>query len=285
MAKPPAGSAAPSQERVIPATPSHRTGVVPPAAQAFGAPCVAAAEPDSASVPPCYGDVPQTPAATTEILTSPALPAIEAEPLAGPTAAPQARIVETVPYELVSPEPSVPVEASAVTWPWPQAVLSREAPLLFIVNALLEDGLYPDFTRPRDPGLPVPLWALLGALARAWRLPADDLQAALQQHCPDWMPPALMPAAPGVPAGPWPDWLAAYARSLRRRLCRRLGLRPAAWPQALTLARPVRLWLSEAEWVAEFDLGSHDVAWRLAGLDRDPGWLPSAGCTLRFVFA
>ena len=182
------------------------------------------------------------------------------------------------------PRPA-PVEDAAALWPWPVVVLSRQAPLLFVVNALIEDGLYPDFTRPRDRGLPVPLWALLAALARAWRLPADDpLQAALVQRCPDWAAPAAMLAAPGAAAAPWPAWLAAYARALRRRLCRRLGLRAAAWPQALALARPARLWLSEAEWVAEFDLSAHDVAWRLAGLDRDPGWLPSVGCTLRFRF-
>jgi hypothetical protein len=164
-------------------------------------------------------------------------------------------------------------------------VQSLAAPLLFIVNALLADDLYPDFTRPRDPGLPVPLWALLLALAHAWRLPADDrLLTALAERCPDWTPPDTMPAAPGAAAAPWPAWIATYARALRRRLCRRLGLRASAWSQALTLTRPARLWLSESEWVAEFDLSAHDVAWRLAGLDRDPGWLPSAGCSLRFRF-
>lgn len=179
-----------------------------------------------------------------------------------------------------------PLEPAAAAWPWPQALPTRQAPLLFIVNALLEDGLYPDFTRPRDPGLPVPLWALLGALATAWRLPAGDpLQAMLAEHGGDWAVPQFMPAAPGAAAGPWPTWLAAYARALRQRLCRRLARRTAAWPSALSLDRPARLWHSEAEWVVEFDLQAHDVAWRLAGLDRDPGWLPSAGCSLRFVFA
>ena len=47
---------------------------------------------------------------------------------------------------------------------------------------------------------------------------------------------------------------------------------------------PGRARVSEAEWVAEFPLDGHDVAWRLAGLDRDPGWLPSAACSLRFEF-
>jgi hypothetical protein len=111
-----------------------------------------------------------------------------------------------------------PAEEAPAAWPWPQALLSRQAPLLFLANALLEDGLYPDFTRPRDPGLPVPLWTLLAELARAWRLPDDPLQAALRERSPDWRVPDAMPAAPGTLAGPWPDWLAAYARSLRRRL-------------------------------------------------------------------
>lgn len=200
---------------------------------------------------------------------------------AGTTTEPAARQRAAVQQPTVVPQ----AEPQAPAWPWPQALLTRQAPLLFVVNALLEDGLYPDFTRPRDPGLPVPLWALLAGLAQAWRLPADPLQAVLQARAADWTPPALMPAAPGAAAAPWPAWLGAYARALRRRLCRRVGRRAAHWPATLALAHPARLWISEAEWVVEFELGAHDVAWRLAGLDRDPGWLPSAGCSLRFTFA
>lgn len=215
--------------------------------------------------------------ASLRLTPAPSAPGTSAERIDPPAPVPQP--------PLLPPQPAADAAAdTAALWPWPQALTSHQAPLLFIVNALLEDGLYPDFTRPLDPGLPVPPWALLAALAHAWRLSDDPLQAALQQRCPGWAPPCDMPVAPGAPAGPWPAWLAAYARALRRRLCRRLGCRPAAWPQALTLARPARLWLSEAEWVAEFPLDTHDVAWRLAGLDRDPGWLPSAGCSLRFEF-
>jgi hypothetical protein len=206
--------------------------------------------------------------------------AIDAPPPAPPVSPrePQPPIPELTP-------PEVQADTTEAAWPWPQAMPTRQAPLLFIVNALIDDGLYPDFTRPRDPGLPVPLWALLSALAAAWRLPPDPLHAALAQRTPGWHTPTLMPEAPGASAGPWPAWLPAYARSLRRRLSRRLGIRAAQWPQALTLPHPARLWLSEAEWVAEFDLNAHDVAWRLAGLDRDPGWLPSTGISLRFRFS
>ncbi|MCE4536728.1 hypothetical protein LXT12_05620 [Pelomonas sp. P7] len=213
-----------------------------------------------------------------------AVPGAVNEPASGRLVEPGLGVAAPAPPS-PSPGPGLLVADAAMAWPWPQALASRQAPLLFIVNALLEDGLYPDFTRPADPGLPVPLWALLAALARAWRLPADDpLPGVLAAACAGWTAPGVMPAAPGVPAGLWPAWLAGYARTLRRRLCRRLGLRASAWRAALVLPRPARLWLSEAEWVAEFDLAAHDLAWRLAGLDRDPGWLPSAGLTLRFRF-
>lgn len=287
---PPAGAAAPAWELLDESTP-----VAPPQAasqrrRARIPARVASVSMAPESAPP-RADAPSSawreppPVAPSR---SPVGALANARPLATPAPPEPETSAERIdPPTPVPQRPSLPPQPAvdtAALWPWPQALASRQAPLLFIVNALLEDGLYPDFTRPLDRGLPVPPWALLGALARAWRLPGDPLQAALQQRCPGWAPSRDMPAAPGAPAGPWPAWLAAYARALRRRLCRRMGWRPAAWPQALTLARPARLWLSEAEWVAEFPLDGHDVAWRLAGLDRDPGWLPSAGCSLRFVF-
>ncbi len=239
------------------------------------------------AIPPLQTPLQQPVAAPAEVLpaperSAPAAASSEASTVGAPGEATQPQTPLTPPAALSRQH--VEPGAADVAWPWPQALLSRQAPLLFIVNALLEDGLYPDFTRPRDPGLPVPLWALLAALAQAWWLPGDPLHAALAERGGDWVAPACMPDAPGASAGPWAQWLPAYARSLRRRLCRRLGLRAAQWPRALTLAHPARLWLSEAEWVAEFDLAGHDVTWRLAGLDRDPGWLPSTGCSLRFQF-
>jgi len=282
------------------AAPAAPTGTAPSAPAPLAAPAMpdqrveAVQRPDAAALPAKPGAVPAVtgrapaplplplplPLPPASPLRLPLLPAGEAEPRASmpspllpvagaradaprsPAVRRRARAQGKTPHD---PAPGR-VEAQAA-WPWPSALPSHQAPLSFVVNLLLEEGLYPDFTRPLDPGLPVPLWALLPALARAWRLPPDPLASALANRAPDWSPP-----------GDFEVWLAAFARQLRRRLCRRLHWRVSHLAPGLTLREPARVWLSEAEIVAQFPLERHDIAWRLAGLDRDPGWLPSAGC-------
>lgn len=276
VSRPPAADQAAPAARTPLAAPAHRAGAAPPPRTAPPAPSQRGATRPRVA-----------PAGMRAAAERPG-PAGPPPGLAGPVArgapVPQARMPP--PAALVRPEQPQPDGAAmASAWPWPEALPTRLAPLLFVVNVLLEDGLYPDFTRPLDPGLPVPLGTLLAALAQAWRLPADPLPDALAALAPAGPLPEFMPALPGVPAQPWPGWLAACARLLRRRLCRRLGLRHADWPRVLVLARPATLWRSTADWVVTFDLAAHDLAWRLAGLDRDPGWLPAAGMRLRFTFS
>lgn len=186
-------------------------------------------------------------------------------------------------------------------WPQPQMLLSRQARVLMLVNCLLGDGIYPDFTRPRDPGFPLPIWSLLPLLAEALIGPAaraDPLWPCLSQRGQ-----ALPRRALAALADDWPlpvqslrarrlrhagrhslqRWVAGYAELLRGRLQTVLGLPRAGIGQALQ-GPPARLWLSAAEIVVEFALDAHPVEWRLTGLDRDPGYLPSAGCSLRFRF-
>lgn len=258
----------------LPAAPGRRPGAMP-----AGPPGPDVLSQHDRMAPPAAPAVVQPAAERSRSLARPGGPA----PVARDASAPPVRPPHAAAGDASRPAPPSDA-ASDATWPSPQRLATRLAPLLFVANALLEDGLYPDFTRPRDAGLPVPLGLLLAALAQAWRLPADPLPAALAALAQPGPVPAAMPAVPGVPAQPWPGWLAAYARLLRRRLCRRLGLRHADWPRALVLARPATLWWSTADWVVTFDLAAHDLAWRLAGLDRDPGWLPTAGIRLRFTF-
>jgi hypothetical protein len=72
--------------------------------------------------------------------------------------------------------------------------------------------------------------------------------------------------------------------ALSARLALALGL-PAAQPAvALALALPARAHARAERLDLHFSLAALPLAVRLAGLDRDPGWLPAAGCDIRFHF-
>ena len=53
----------------------------------------------------------------------------------------------------------------------------------------------------------------------------------------------------------------------------------------LVCRQPARVIVDSETVAIHFALATHPLAVRLAGLDRDPGWLPEARRTLRFVFA
>ncbi len=204
---------------------------------------------------------------------------------------------ESPPEPVPGPVPEIAPE-TAPDWPLPQALTSPQARLLLLVGALQDDGLYPDFTRPRDAGFPLPIWHLLAALGVRWlgaaALRGDPLWQALRTRSgaiPQPKPAQLAewwPLAGGAPArASLAAWLRGYSMALRQRLLARLAVDDAGFTAALTAQpgeRPALVWLSEADIVAEFDLNHHPLAWRLAGLDRDPGFLPSAGVSLRYRF-
>jgi hypothetical protein len=209
--------------------------------------------------------------------------------------------------------------------------------LFFLVNAFLAMGLYPDFTRPLDPTLPLPPLALVDRLGLHWfggRYRRDPLHRWIARRGPRTPLPRTWHVEPewlGPFAGgrAWHDgstlWHSAgfplanrSASAPARRLARSLGIRldggapsrfkPARDPDwldclafflaarfrraapddALTpaaFAIPARAIIDETRLDAHFALAALPIALRLAGLDRDPGWLPSEGRDLRFHFA
>jgi hypothetical protein len=210
------------------------------------------------------------------------------------------------------PDAAAPLDAA------PNVVVSRYARLFFLVNLLLGDELYPDFTRPLDPGFPVPIWrllALLGAelvgpalyddaiwlllerlgaelpvrdepwLEQLWPVPGDGAGAKQPVGSPQSRHPgAARPVPRSQARAPgFARWFRRYLASVRARLAPALGVRPARVGRVLA-GEPARIWVSAAEIVVVYSLEHHPVEWRLAGLDRDPGYLPSAGRGLRFVF-
>jgi hypothetical protein len=210
------------------------------------------------------------------------------------------------------PDAAAPLDAA------PHALVSRHARLFFLVNLLLGDGLYPDFTRPLDSGFPVPIWrllALLGAelagpalyddaiwlllerlgaelpvreeprLEQLWPVPGDGMGAKQPVGSPQSRHPGAARAVPRSQARApgFTRWFRRYLASVRARLAPALGVRPARVGRVLA-GEPARIWVSAAEIVVVYSLEHHPVEWRLAGLDRDPGYLPSAGRSLRFIF-
>jgi hypothetical protein len=196
--------------------------------------------------------------------------------------------------------------------------------LFFALNVALALGLYGDFTQPRHPGLPVSPWRLLLDLGCAWRGrrfkrdPLADWLAARAGPEPwpaaatpwrahdEWLAPfaddaraahtvqrpwgtekrhaagmvLALDAAAGQRALPLVDLLEPW---LAARIALALGL-PRRHALALMLALPARVGSGTARIDVHFDLDTLPLALRLAGLDRDPGWIPAAGTDIRFHF-
>jgi hypothetical protein len=75
--------------------------------------------------------------------------------------------------------------------------------------------------------------------------------------------------------------VAAYARA---RLALALALDDPGRLADVLLRHPARVFLSGAAVDVVFSLADLPIAVRIAGLDRDPGWIPAAGRDVRFGF-
>lgn len=152
--------------------------------------------------------------------------------------------------------------------------------LFFLLNVALADGLYGDFTRPATPGIPLSPWDLL-ALAGPHLLgrpaaddPVWDLLSALAGQ--DESGPPRVPRA-------MRRWVRRLTDRWRSELAVALDHRPLdAGPLLLQLAAVIDATPTRVD--VEFDLSALPIAVRLAGLDRDPGWIPATGRTVLFHF-
>jgi hypothetical protein len=91
-------------------------------------------------------------------------------------------------------------------------------------------------------------------------------------------PPALEFAEPPDTLAGWAERLASYSRA---RLALALG---GAGEVERALALPARIYAGDVRVDVIFPLGELPIAVRLAGLDRNPGWVPAAGRDIRFHF-
>jgi hypothetical protein len=159
---------------------------------------------------------------------------------------------------------------------------SEFAGIVYLVNLALHLELYGDFTQPMRPGLELPIadfLALVGECVSGDAFAADPVWGLLAE---------LAGREPGgeldtvdqrdrlLLVEEWTSQLAGCAAPV-------LGMeRHTALP--FLCARAGRLALSPTRLDATFDLAAHPLIIRVAGLDRDPGWVPSAGRILAFHY-
>jgi hypothetical protein len=292
----PAPPATPSPRR----TPELRAAPDPPPAPPAAHVAAAAA----ANPPPAPPSAPSAaPEPTAESPSPPSAPGAIGDELAA--------VAEPAPEPRPAAEPAPPP-------PVPECVDTALGGLFFLVALCQHLGLVADFSAPADPGAGVdpwdlvvllgerlldppdaddPVWALLASLAgrdpetrpaagvrppRGWRVPpewlapfGEDERAARLRRDALRRPPARHGRRA---VDRWADRVAAYADA-RLRLA--LGVDDAA---GLLLRVPARVELTPAHVDVVLSLDRHPVEVRLAGLDRDPGWVPAAGRFLAFHF-
>lgn len=235
--------------------------------------------------------------------------------------------------------------------------------IFYLINAGLFLELYGDFTSPRDPGIPLPIWdflslvggRLLGDFFREdplrqllsrlamrgideepefldapgrWEVPPDWLKPFPEQAVWRWgagegrlrvkHPEGFLvldlPLHEGDPVAQlanetvcykplarfeleegavgaksqsvtsldrWLGWLLPY---LEARLRRALGLGDGDDLAALLLRQQAQVMVSPSHLDVHFALAEHPIEIRVAGLDRNPGWLPAAGRFIAFHY-
>jgi len=87
-----------------------------------------------------------------------------------------------------------------------------------------------------------------------------------------------------LPATARAHWVACLRLYLEARIARALGEDDPAAAIAMLCRRPARIALAGEDVIVGFALDDHPLAIRLAGLDRDPGWIPAARRSIRYRF-
>lgn len=135
------------------------------------------------------------------------------------------------------------------------------------------------FLAPHDWPLPEDWKEFLAALPI--EVPTDSGASGVSSSILPGEPPTGPQAGPTGPLTDWLEWLMPY---LRWRLDRALGCDDADTAGRVLCEQPATVRVTEARLDVTFSLERLPIEVRLAGLDRDPGWVPSAGRFIAFHY-
>jgi len=151
--------------------------------------------------------------------------------------------------------------------------------LFYLLNVALALRLYGDFTMPRHQGLSLSPWTWLARVGYAWfgeslvRDPLWNCLAALAEK--------------DLRRGPGRRWWTRHLRRLDARLRLALGShapKEAEALHALIARHPAQVRCAAVAVDVVLSLVGLPLCLRIAGLDRDPGWLPAAGRSIALHF-
>lgn len=217
-------------------------------------------------------DLPAAPRAAAPAMPTTFLPIENTEPPSG-----EAPGTSQAPRTLgiSSPEP-MPIR---------QVVETPLGGVFYLLNVAIALRLYGDFTMPERRGLRLPPWDLLALTAEQWRgEPLDDVTARLLAELAGRQP-GERPGERAVPADRLARWIPRLARRINRWVAAALHESADLDLAGRVLCHHARVHVTAAHVDVAFDLASLPIEIRLAGLDRDPGWVPAAGRIVRFHYS
>ena len=169
----------------------------------------------------------------------------------------------------------------------PDRIATEWGGSLYLVNIAIALRLYGDFTTPAQPGLALPLWDFLALVGERMigeefaEDPLPGLFARLSGRGEGERPGADFETPSGEP---FPTWLDRICQDVQARVAASLGLDDDCDLRALVLNHPAKIETNSERLDAYFSLAKHPVELRVAGLDRDPGWVPAGGRSLYFHY-
>jgi hypothetical protein len=158
---------------------------------------------------------------------------------------------------------------------------------LYLVNVAIALGLYGDFTAPARPGLALPLWDFLALVGERMigdafaEDPLPALFASLSGRAENDAPGADFEPLTGEPMT---IWLNRICHEMQERVSVSLGVGNDCDLRKLLLNHHAKIETTSTRVDAYFSLAKHPIELRMAGLDRDPGWVPAGGRSIYFHY-